>query len=142
MEVSGVLISCETFVMSSVLKRSLFTLSATAFAMPVWMLLRRSPCSFKSRYMCVVSTGCSISPSARRSPPSARRFICKTPQKMHANSTTFTRRHPAPMLLPVCSVPASASANIAIQKTSPALKKSGRFRVTAPQSLPITLSTM
>lgn len=47
MEVSGVLISCDTFVMSSVLKRSLFIFSETAASIPLLTLFKSSPCFLK-----------------------------------------------------------------------------------------------
>ena len=56
MEVSGVFRSWLTFVISSVLNRSLFMRSFTAMAMPRPMLLRFSPCSRNSRFMSEVST--------------------------------------------------------------------------------------
>ena len=64
MEVSGVLISCDTFVMSSVLKRSLFIFSETAASIPLLTLFKSSPCFLKNSMSLDVSTGCEKSPFA------------------------------------------------------------------------------
>ena len=64
MEVSGVLISCDTFVMSSVLKRSLFIFSETAASIPLLTLFKSSPCFLKNCMSLAVSTGCEKSPFA------------------------------------------------------------------------------
>ena len=64
MEVSGVLISCDTFVMSSVLKRSLFIFSETAASIPLLTLFKSSPCFLKNSISLDVSTGCEKSPFA------------------------------------------------------------------------------
>ena len=55
MEVSGVLMSWETFVISSVFMRSLFMRSSTAFDIPSLMLLRLFPNALKSPIICAVS---------------------------------------------------------------------------------------
>ena len=58
-DVSGVFISCETLVISSVLKRSLFIFCSTARAMPSFMLLMFRACTFKSpsiRYSLIFSS--------------------------------------------------------------------------------------
>ena len=68
MLVSGVLMSCETFVMSSVLSRSLLSCLSTAIAMPSPMELRFSAWRLTSQYIHFVSTCALISPTARASP--------------------------------------------------------------------------
>ena len=76
MLVSGVLMSCDTLVISSVLSRSLLSLCSTAMLMPRLMALRFSPWRLRSKYICEVST-CEVrSPAARASPPFCSRRSC------------------------------------------------------------------
>ena len=58
------MISCDTFVMSSVLKRSLFIFSETAASIPLLTLFKSSPCFLKNSMSFDVSTGCEKSPFA------------------------------------------------------------------------------
>ena len=68
MLVSGVLMSCETFVMSSVLSRSLLSCLSMAAAMPSPMEFKFSAWRLTSQYIHFVSTCASRSPAARASP--------------------------------------------------------------------------
>ena len=68
MLVSGVLMSCETFVMSSVLSRSLLSCLSMAAAMPSPMEFKFSAWRLTSQYIHFVSTCASRLPAARASP--------------------------------------------------------------------------
>ena len=64
MLVKGVLMSCDTLVISSVFRRSLFSFWSTASFIPPEMAFRFSPRHLKSQNMWAVSTFVSRAPSA------------------------------------------------------------------------------
>ena len=86
MEVSGVFMSCDTFVISSVLSRSDFIRCSTAAAMPSPMEFKFSAWCLNSQYMCFVSALYSNSPAASFSPAALSDFICHAPK--HARRKT------------------------------------------------------
>ncbi len=93
MEVSGVLMSWETLVISSVRKRSLFMRSFTARLMPVPMLLRSSACSLNTPRIFVLSTLYPSLPEASSFAPLRRLFVQSRAYSSSATSTARSRNH-------------------------------------------------
>ena len=97
MDVSGVLISCDTFVMSSVLKRSLFIFSETAASIPLLTLFKSSPCFLKNSISLDVSTGCEKSPFAIAFAAHLILSYCMMNVISSASSISFTMK-PKPII--------------------------------------------
>ena len=94
MEVRGVFMSCETFVISSVLKRSLFMRSFTALFTPSVMLLRFSPCSFNGPRRYFRSTRYPALPAAISRPATSSRFIAASTYITPAASSARSKNQP------------------------------------------------
>ena len=115
-EVRGVLISCETLVISSVRKRSDFMRSPTARFMPSVMELRSSPCSLNGPRSLEVSTLQSSSPLAMRCPASRSCFIDSSAYSVASTSTARSMNQPKscfPGLVPAMAIHRNSTKRIA-----------------------------
>ena len=126
-EVSGVLMSWETFVISSVFSRSLFMRSDTALFRPSVMLLRLSACSFKGPYILSVSTLLLKFPPAISFPAARSLFMHKSVYSVSTTRTNRSRSHPiSTSPLPKAAIQIN-STNRMPATISPAFGMSGRF---------------
>ena len=91
MEVSGVLMSWETFVMSSVLSRSLLSCFSTARLIPSPTEFKFSAWRLKSQYMCFVGIFVSKSPAASAAPPFCSLRSCIAAAQVSRDTSSATR---------------------------------------------------